>query len=76
MGDFEGFCSHLGKYSGKNANFSWKHVLTGFILKDVRINCSLEQGSEGSLAQCDEESVGVLNAEHKFNISVGKTEKR
>lgn len=75
MGDFEGFSSHLSKYSGKNANFSWKHLLTDFILKDVRINCSLEQGSKGPLAQQDEESVGVLNAEHKFNISVGRSEK-
>lgn len=28
-----GFCSHLGKYSSKNANFSWKHLLPGFILE-------------------------------------------
>lgn len=75
MGDLEGFCSRLGKYNGKNANFSWKHLLTDFILKDVRINCSLEQSSKGPLVQCDEEGVGVLNAEHKFNISVGKSEK-
>lgn len=75
MGDFEGFSSHLGKYRVKDANFSWKHLLTDFVLKDVRINCSLEQGSGGPLAQHDEESVGVLNAEPKFNISIGKSEK-
>lgn len=75
MGDFEGFCSHLGKHSGKVANFSWKHVLTDFILKDVRINCSPEQGFKGPLPPHDGESLGVSNAGHKFNISMGKSEK-
>lgn len=41
------------------------------MLKDVRINSSLEQSSERPVVQHDEESVGVLNAEHKGKSGKG-----